>query len=433
MVLQSAHGSLRGTLLVLALSGPLPLSGQNPNPVNLFIADITWRNDRPVIGAARKLTRDNGTNSQPSFTPDGSAVLFSGLRSSGADARSDIYRIDLATGNETRVTSTPENENSPTMNRAGEYLAVRWVPATLFREYGVWVYSGDGTPTRGVLRGPDTTGYYVPLDNGDFALMRPTTRFSVALFTSTTGSIEDLDSPVAALPPQRIPGAAAISYTRTDSGGRNEIRRAELTTRQLSTIAPTLPGRTVHSWIPDRGTLLMAKGSTVYARRPRRDTEWIVAGSFDSPEMRNLAAYVVSPRGDKLVMTSTLKLPINTAIRDSLEGGRSVRDVVAAFAALSDGGRLGDYFLAPGLLGLADDRRLVRQGADEILFVDFVRTLFPASHQVWARLGDAHAGARDTPRALEAYRKALELNTRSNAGERAAAERVEKAIRDLGG
>jgi dipeptidyl aminopeptidase/acylaminoacyl peptidase len=148
-------------------------------------------------GTPVKLTNDNGTNSQPSFSPDGHSVVFSATRDTGAEARSDIYRIDLATRAETRVTRTPENENSPTVNAAGEYVAVRWVPATLFREFGVWNYAADGAPTYWRASRPRYDRYYTPLGSGNYALTRPKSKtFTIACSilrperspTSTAGS-----------------------------------------------------------------------------------------------------------------------------------------------------------------------------------------------------------------------------------------------------
>ena len=171
--------------LLVALAVPAALGAQGPNPLNLWSVDLRWQGDRLVVGAPRKLTHDDGSNSQPAFTPDGRAIVFSALRDTGSEARSEIYRIDLATGAERRVTNTPENENSPTVLPSGEYVAVRWQPATLFKEFGPWVYAKDGTPARGVLPGPDTTGYYTPLPNCDYALTRPKSRtFTLALFDS---------------------------------------------------------------------------------------------------------------------------------------------------------------------------------------------------------------------------------------------------------
>src|SRR4051812_43681208 len=52
------------------------LTAQAPTPVNLYVADLTYANGTVSIGTPRKLTGDRGVNSQPSFTPDGKAILF---------------------------------------------------------------------------------------------------------------------------------------------------------------------------------------------------------------------------------------------------------------------------------------------------------------------------------------------------------------------
>ena len=91
---------------------------QPANPVNLYLVPITERSGRVIAGTPVKLTRDEGVNSQPSFTPDGRAVVFSAQRE-GPNGQSDVYRIDLATRAETRLTTTAENENSPVLTPSG--------------------------------------------------------------------------------------------------------------------------------------------------------------------------------------------------------------------------------------------------------------------------------------------------------------------------
>src|SRR4029079_13730590 len=185
----NSRGGAPSFVLIAGLCASIA-GAQTPNPTNLWLVDLKWVGSRLTVGAPVKLTHDDGVNSQPSFTPDGRAIVFSAQRDTGANARSDIYRIDLASRKETRVTHTPENENSPTVNERGEYVAVRWQPATLFKQFGLWVYSADGTPVRGVLRAPDTTGYYTPLPNGDYALTRPKSKtFTLGLFAAKTGAI----------------------------------------------------------------------------------------------------------------------------------------------------------------------------------------------------------------------------------------------------
>jgi hypothetical protein len=215
---------------------------QAPAPVNLFVADLTYTNNSVTIGAPRKLTGDRGINSQPSFSPDGKSIYFVSRRDS-VNGQGDVYRITLATGVEKRITSTPEMENSPTVTPDGKLMVIRWVPATLFKEWGPWIYNMSGKPLHGVLPGPDTVGYYVRADANIFAMVRPTTRRSIALFDTRTGKMTDYDWPVANLPPQRIPGQHAVSYTRPDSVGGNQIRRLDIATHDTTVIAPAVPGR----------------------------------------------------------------------------------------------------------------------------------------------------------------------------------------------
>jgi hypothetical protein len=418
---------LIATLAVFALSSAA--AAQTPNPVNLWLVDLHWTGNRLSVGAPVKLTHDEGNNSQPSFTPDGRAIVFSAVRDTGRDARSDIYRIDLVTRAETRVTHTPENENSPTVNERGEYVAVRWQPATLFKEFGPWVYAADGTPKRGVLRGPDTTGYYTPLPNGDYALTRPKSKtFTLALFGAKSGAIVDVDSGLPALPAVKIPGERALSYVRIDTAdAHNVIRRFDLATRTTSTIGPTLVGRTAHAWAGHQ-TILMAKGSTLYARTVR-DTTWRAVTTFDNPELRGASAYVVGPKGDKLILTSPKRLAFATVLRDSLEAGHSGTEVADMAIARRDAGSLRDVDLAEGSISaLGDDRLQKKRPGDAIALHTLATTLFPQSYRAFSRLGDAQRATGDSTAAIGSYRKALALNPRSTDAERAAAAAIEKKL-----
>ena len=126
---------LRGLALLGPMFFPVAAPAQPAqNPVNLFVAELRQEGGTLRLGTPRNLTGDRGRNSQPSFTPDGRAIVFSAVRDT--TGQGDVYRIDLESGAETRVTRTMENENSPTDLENGELAAVRWVPATLFTRVG---------------------------------------------------------------------------------------------------------------------------------------------------------------------------------------------------------------------------------------------------------------------------------------------------------
>ena len=290
------------TPLLSLLAIAATASAQATVPVNLYVADLTYDGGTVHIGVPRKLTANRGINSQPSFTPDGKSILF--VRRDSADGQGDVYRIDLATGAETRITSTPEMENSPTVLPDGNLMVIRWTPPTLFKEWGPWIYDTNGTPIKGVLPGPDTVGYYVRLDSTTFAMMRPKTIGAISIFDTKTGSMTDYDFRPANLPPQKIPGQRAISYTRVDSVGGNRIRRLDLVTHDTTEIAPAQPRRVVHAWTP-RGTIIMGNGNAIFTLTPPRKT-WTQAASFTDPELQEINAYVVSPAGDKLILISPL-------------------------------------------------------------------------------------------------------------------------------
>jgi dipeptidyl aminopeptidase/acylaminoacyl peptidase len=360
-------------LALLVLAGSLPAGAQELVPVNLFVADLTDDNGAVKIGAPRKLTGDRGISSQPAFSPDGKSVVFVARRDS-ANAQSDVYRIDLATGAETRITSTPEMENSPTITPDGKLMVIRWVPETLFKEWGPWLYDvKTGQPLSGVLPGPDTVGYYVRVDSVTYAMVRPRNPSNVAIFDTRSRKMTDYEGPVGNLPPQLVPGRRAISYARTDSLGRNEIRELDLATLKSSTIAPAVLGRVAHAWTP-RGEILMGKGNKVYALRPGSGAQWREIAAFTDRELRSITAYTVSPAGDKLILLSPVKPQLHQLINDSLEAGRTTTEALAPYEGLSLEVLASLYEISRGnLTALANAQKRRRPGDAALIDAFFSR------------------------------------------------------------
>ena len=362
-------------LCILASS----VAAQEFVPVNLYVADLTYRGNTVTVGPPRKITGDRGVSSQPSFTPDGRAVLFIGRRDS-ANAQSDVYRIDLSSGTETRITSTPEMENSPTVTPDGNLMVIRWIPATLFTEWGPWIYDMKGQPLRGVLPAPDTVGYYVRIDSVTYAMVRPvSTGSSVAIFDARSGTMTNRDAPVANLPPQLIPGQRAISYTRTDSLGRNEIKRLDPFTSRSSVLMPALLSRVAHAWTPN-GTVIMGKANKLFVRNPARDTAWREIASFADKELRNVTAYTVSPKGDKLILISPVKPPLHTFIRDAIESGKSASSVLAPLENQSPQAIRDSYDLSRGALtGIVNSLKQKSPAEAAVLETFLSRIMKPAA------------------------------------------------------
>jgi hypothetical protein len=281
-----------------------------------------------------------------------------------------------------------------------------------------------------VLRGPDTTGYYTPLGSGDYALTRPKSKtFTVSLFDARSGTITDVDSGVPALPAQLIPGQRALSYVQIDSAdGKHTLRRVDLATRRTSSMGSTIVGRTAHAWIPGRNTVLMAKGNVLYARGAS-ESPWRVVARFNDPDLRHASAYVVSPDGGKLVLTSPKRLAFGVVLRDSLEAGHSGTAVATMATRWRDAGQLTNLDVTENpISALGDDRLQKKRFADAVALHTLATAFFPRSYRAPGRLGDAQRAAGDSTGALASYRKALELNPRATEADRAAAAAIERKL-----
>lgn len=408
-----------------------PLIAQDlPTPVNLYVADLKYPNGSVSVGVPRKLTGDRGVNGQPSFTPDGKAILFVSRRDT--TGQSDVYRIDIRSGIETQLTTTPENENTPTVTPDGRLMVIRWVPATLFKEWGPWVYDMNGTPSEGVLPGPDTVGYYVRVDSITFAMMRPKSRPAVALFNTRTRTMTDYAWPVANLPPQMVPGRHAITFTQTDSLGQNKIRMLDLRTLQSSLVTPALVGRTVHTWTP-RSFVLMGKGNSIYATKPGAGAKWKKVAAMTRPDLQALTTYVVSPAGDKVILVSPLKPALLQTLTDSIQAnGRMIAAVESLRKNLVGASKQYDVSEG-GMLGLARQRQSRGKLPEAIAIIRLISELHPKSYDAQKALGDALAKSDDKAGAIAAYKKSLELNPRVSDDDKKAAEAAEKAIAELTG
>lgn len=405
------------------------LVSQAPTPVNLYVADIRYEHGTVHVSDPKKLTGDRGVSSQPAFTLDGKSILFVARRDT--TGQSDVYKIELVSGAETQVTRTPENENTPTPTRDGGIMVIRWTPKTLFREWGPWIYDKTGAPSHGVLPGADTVGYYVPINATKYAMMRPKSRPAIAIFDANKGTMTDYDWPVANLPPQLVPSRHAVTYTRIDSLGHNEIRELDLRTMQTSAVAPTVLGRTVHAWTPN-GFILMGKGNSIYAMRPGPNASWKRVASFARSDLHSVTTYVVGPKGDKVILISPLKPAMHQALRDSIQAGRPLSEVIEQYQDGENSRETMKYDVSEReLISLAEERATKGNLVEGIQVLQLAARFRPASYVVQMELGAALRKNRDIGEALAAYHRALTLNPRVTTEDKAAADTADKTIAEL--
>jgi hypothetical protein len=244
------------------------------------------------------ITNSPGYDNQPSFTPDGGAVLFTSIR---GGTQTDIYRYTIASGSVARVTNTPESEYSPTLTPDHGLTVVRVEADGTQR---LWRFSADGHDPQIVLDRVMPVGYYAWSDEHTIALFvlgTPGTKepSTLQIADTLTGKTRTLATDIgrSLLP---IPGGHTVSFVqREQQADKTTLTIKELNpaTGAITTLTPSVEGTTEVSatWIAD-GTLLATHNDHLYAWR-RGAERWTDVAALDRLGLKNASRLAVSPDG----------------------------------------------------------------------------------------------------------------------------------------
>jgi dipeptidyl aminopeptidase/acylaminoacyl peptidase len=289
-------------------SSPSPSQSPSPAPpdTEIFLVELKPAGGSLAFGQPANITRRAGYDNQPSFTPDGAAVLFTSQREG---EQTDIYRHDLKTGAATRLTSTPESEYSPTVMPGGKFFSVVRVEAD--RTQRLWKFPLAGGEPSLVLAGVKPVGYHLWLNERDLALFvlgdekqsRPVT-LQVATLGRRPGEASEVSTLATSIGRslQLVPRTDAFSFVHKLSPTQWLVKTVDLKAHRTMTLAPTLPGSEDTAWLPD-GTLLMAQGSKLFRLDPAAK-EWREAADFAPSGLARITRIAVSPRGDRLALVA---------------------------------------------------------------------------------------------------------------------------------
>jgi dipeptidyl aminopeptidase/acylaminoacyl peptidase len=282
--------------LLQMASWPRPVAAQAAS--DLFLVPLHRAGGRMVADSVRRLTDRDGYDNQPSFTPDGRAILYTSIDSAG---QADIHRFDLASGRDSRLTRTaPESEYSAAVMPDGDRFAVIRVERDSTQR--LWSFRLDGTDPQVVLENVKPAGYFAFLDADRIVLFVLGNPATLQIAGRRDGSARVLASNIGRAV-QKVPGRNAVSFLHRDEGPPGWITIWDATSGETTRLVEAFPENEYHAWTPV-GDLITARGSTLYRYRPGTDSDWVELAELTASGIRGISRLAVSPDGSQLVLVA---------------------------------------------------------------------------------------------------------------------------------
>ncbi len=289
---------MRGWFLLVGLAGVGPAGAQAPPATDIYLLSIKTEGGKLIVGPPKNLTHRQGFDNQPSFAPDGKSLFYTVIQPGGPKGtdQSDIFRVDLATGQVAAVTATPESEYSATViPGSGEISVIRVEVDSTQR---LWGFPLKGGTPRLLFDRIKPVGYQAwlsPTTVGLFVLGSPST---LRLANLTTGeSRVGLSDIGRALQPS--PGSKALSVTHQTAAKEWWVVEIDPVTLARTPVAKLPAGAEFFVWLPD-GSLLTAAGKNLLRRGAGGD--WAVVATLAVPG--SISRLALSRRGDWLALVA---------------------------------------------------------------------------------------------------------------------------------
>ena len=278
---------MAGALALLAIA-PAAVIGQAES--DIFLVHVRLTAAGLVADSVTRVTDRAGYDNQPSFTPDGRAILFTTIDGAG---QADIHRFDLATRRTRPVTRTsPESEYSATpMPGQPRFSAIRVEADSAQR---LWSFAMDGSDARIVLEDIRPVGYHAWLDENRVALFVLGSPATLRLADLATGEAPIMASDIGRSL-HRVPGLDAVSFVHR-IGEETTIEILDLASGDTEPLVQPFPENEYHAWVSP-AMIVTARDSRLYTFMPGTDVTWVPGPDLAARGIRGISRIAVSPDG----------------------------------------------------------------------------------------------------------------------------------------
>lgn len=286
----------KSSILLLLSVIALNVSAQTGSDIYLF--NFRLDEDNFYISNAKNITNTPGYDNQPFFTPDGSNILYT---SDDGFGQTDIFKYNLKSRSERRLTYSPESEYSPTVTPDAAHISC--IILKRDGEQKLWQYPKNGAvPSK--VSNKDKVGYHAWLNDSTvyaFILGEPNTLESILLSSQNINKVAT--NPGVTL--LKVPGTEKISFVDMTDKHHWSIRAYNPATKTIEDIIHTVTAKSeFYTWTPD-GTLLSGDGNKLYKFNPKIDSDWIELADLADYGIKNFSRLAVSPESNLIAIVVT--------------------------------------------------------------------------------------------------------------------------------
>lgn len=290
-------GPMKYTVLAMHLLLASQLTWSQLLETDIYLFDITPGAEYMELTNFVKVTDRTGYDNQPFFSPDSRFIFYASEQDSN---QTDIYRFDIATGQSTRITATPESEYSPMLSPNGKVLTVVRQEADSTQR--IWRMKPDGSQPKLLMPDVKDIGYYCWVNKKTLAIWTVSdTTLSIVKIKDQV--LQPVDRPVGRSF-HLSPSLTKINYVKKNPKGKKHlVIQYNFISGVRDTLVETFEDSEDICPNPS-GEIMTSFQASVFSFLPGSDTEWQYWSSTAGHRVLRFYRMAISPDGKKLAVVT---------------------------------------------------------------------------------------------------------------------------------